>query len=294
VLKDFLETLIEHDYSGRVVGKLTVNSGDVGVGNRTFPTCACLGVAASGVEYSCPDCGRGPGSYVWAQSGDGAGSYPIIEILSSKNQLVGTLVIFDSPLASASTIQSQIAAGAIPSFETFGLAKLKSFGDLKSLRLGEFFDVEEILVADVRNFQDQARNFSTISIKDSAVTVVAFCEPMSKTDLARPANDMISDAPDSPRPRVLAVLSSSLGELAPVRDEYVIENWASQVLVWRTSMITTEITIENKPTSESSVSSSGEASEASQKQAFCTQCGEQLLRPGQKFCQMCGAQAPNP
>jgi hypothetical protein len=123
------------------------------------------------------------------------------------------------------------------------------------------------------------------------VSVIAFCEPMSKTDLARKYNDMLSDAPEAPRPRVLAVLSSSLAEPATFKDDYLIENWSSQVLIWRTSMITTEITSSNPVVSVPMETSSKEASISSTNQAFCSQCGVQSLKPNQKFCQTCGAPA---
>ena len=276
MLKDLLDGLIEADYSARIAGNLNVTSGDVGVGSAVFAKCACLGVSASGIEYSCGDCGREPGNYLWLQSGDGAGSYPVIEILSNSQELVGALVVFDSPLASSPTIQSQIATGQLSTFDSFGLAKLKVFGDLRALRFGELVAPEEILVADVRQFHDKSDDFSRIALTDAAV--IAFCEPMSKSDLARKDNDMLSDAPEAPRPRVLAVLSSSLAQLATVGEEYVVEDWSSQVLTWKTSMITTEIS------TELNASPSGSA-------AFCTQCGVQFLKPGQKFCQMCGAPA---
>ena len=276
MLRDLLDGLIADDYSARLAGNLRVTSGDVGVGSAVFAKCACLGVSLSGIEYSCGECGREVGNYLWVQSGDGAGSYPVVEIHSKSQELVGAFVIFDSPLASSPTIQNQIATGELSTLDSFGLDKLQGFGDLGSLRLGGLVASGEILLADVRGFHDKNNDFSRIAIWDA--TVIAFCEPMSKSDLARKDNDMLSDSPDSPRPRVLAVLSSSLAQLATVGEEYVVEDWASQVLTWKTSMITTEII------PEPNASPSGSA-------AFCTQCGVQLLRPGQKFCQMCGAPA---
>ena len=291
MLKDLLDGLIEADYSARIAGNLNVTSGDVGVGSAVFAKCACLGVSASGIDYFCGDCGREPRNYLWLQSGDGAGSYPVIEILSSSQELVGALMVFDSPLASSPTIQSQIATGQLSSFDSFGLAKLKAFGDLRALRLGELSDFQEILVADAQQFHDKNKNFSRFAIRDRPVTVIAFSEPMSKTDLARKDNDMLSDAPETPRPRVLAVLSSSLADPATFSEEYLIENWSSQVLTWRTSMITTEITSSNPVVSEPLETSSKEAFMSSDKPAFCTQCGVQFLRRDQKFCQTCGAPA---
>jgi hypothetical protein len=274
VLRDLIDGLIADGYSGRIAGHINVTSGDVGVGSALFAKCACLGVSVRGSEYSCGDCGREVGNYLWLQSGDGAGSYPVIEIHSKSQELVGAFVTFDSPLASSPTIQNQIATGQISTLDSFGLDKLQGFGDLGSLRLGGLVASGEILLADVRDFHDKNNDFSRFALRDA--TVIAFCEPMSKSDLARKDNDMLSDSPDSPRPRVLAVLSSSLSQLTTVGEEYVIEDWASQVLTWKTSMITTEIITENN------ASPSGTA-------AFCTQCGVRLLKPGQKFCQMCGA-----
>jgi hypothetical protein len=276
LLRNLLDGLIAEEYSARLAGNLKVTSGDVGVGSALFAKCACLGVSVRGSEYSCGDCGREIGNYLWLQSGDGAGSYPVIEIRSKSQELVGAFVVFDSPLASSPTIQNQIATGQLSAIDSFGLAKLKSFGDLRALRLGELIAPEEILVADVRQFHDKSDDFSRIALTDAAV--IAFCEPMSKSDLARKANDMLSDAPEAPRPRVLAVLSSSLAQLVTVGEEYVVEDWSSQVLTWRTSMINTEIVTETNAVPAGSA-------------AFCTQCGVQFLKPDQKFCQMCGAPA---
>ena len=200
-------------------------------------------------------------------------------------------MVFDSPLASSPTIQNQIATGQLSTFDSFGLAKLKAFGDLRALRLGELENFKEILVADALQFHDKNKDFSRFAIRGTPVSVIAFCEPMSKTDLARQENDMLSDAPEAPRPRVLAVLSSSLAEPAIFSEEYVVENWPGQVLTWRTSMITAEIPSSNPVVSETLETSSKEAFASSDKQAFCTQCGVQFLKPDQKFCQTCGAPA---
>jgi len=288
LLSNLLHALIEQDYSARIAGNLNVTSGDVGVGTALFAKCACLGVSATRIDYSCGDCGRGVGNYLWVQSGDGAGSYPVIEILSNSQELVGAFVVFDSPLASSPTIQNQIATGQLSTFDFFGLAKLKAFGDLRALRLGELADFKDILVADAQQFHDKNNHFTSFAIKDAPVTAIAFCEPISKTDLVRKDNDLISDAPESPRPRLLAVLSSSLAKQATLTDAYVIEDWSSQILTWRTSMITTEITSSNQVESEPIETGSEEASKFSHKETFCTQCGTQLLKPAQKFCQTCG------
>jgi hypothetical protein len=193
-------------------------------------------------------------------------------------------VVFDSALSSESTIQEQIASGEFPTSELFAWAKLKSFGELRALHLGTLLQANEVLISGVLGFHDQAQSTLKLPIKDNSFSVIAYSEPMGKTDSARSGNDMFTDMPDAPRPRVLAILPSSLSQLDLSGDEYVVDNWPSQILTWRTSMITTETPAGSSASTESS-SSDGS------RPAFCTQCGVQFLKVGQKFCQMCGAPA---
>jgi hypothetical protein len=288
---NFLDTLITHDYSARIVGDVLVKSGDIGIGSRSFPKCACLGVSSGGVEFSCQDCGRSPGNYIWSQAGDGAGSYPIIEIRSKSHQLVGALVVFDSILNSPMTLQAQITSGELPTLEDFGFARIKGFGELRSLKLGQLPDANQVLVSDVSKFDEQANGMLKVSLKEEAVSVFAFCEPMGKSDMARTDNSMVTDMPDSPRPRILAILASSLAELVSVSDEYLIEDWSRQVLTWRTSMITTDIPLSSSFPSTPRPTNPASESVTSGGAAFCTQCGAKFLKAGQKFCQSCGAGA---
>lgn len=285
---DFLDSLIEKECSGRIVDRLEVKSSDFGVGTRLFAKCDCLGVSASGIQYSCFSCGREPGNYIWSQSGDGAGHYPVIEILSGSNDLVAALVIFDSPLASSPTIQSEISSGNLPAMESFELTKLAGFGSLRALKLGNLDKAEEVLVGDVLKLNDQDKAFSTVSMK-GPLQVIAFCEPMDKTDLARPDNDMLTNMPDSPRPRILALISSSLEQLASIQEELIVENWPQQILAWRTSMVTTTVPMSSSFLFTPRPTAAPLESAASGGAAFCTQCGAKFLKTGQKFCQMCGA-----
>lgn len=291
---DFLELLIESRNYGRIVNRVSISSGDIGISTRLFAKCDCLGVSTSGVEYSCSNCGREPGKYLWAQSGDGAGHYPLIEIFSDSNEPLAALVIFDSPLASSSTIQLEISTGKLPTAGPFDLAKLARFGDLKALNLGRLESTEQVLVGDVLKLNDQDKLFASSNLKDGTLQLVAFCEPMGKTDLARPDNYMPTSMPDSPRPRIFAIISGSLRQTISTHDEITVDNWPEQIFAWRTSMVSTEIPVSSSfPFPPGSVASKGEL-QSPAGAAFCTQCGAQFLRIGQKFCQMCGVASAQP
>lgn len=290
MLSYLLDALTSRGFSGRIAGNVNITSGDVGIGSQSFGKCACLGVSSSGVEYACQDCGRTVGDYVWTQSGDGAGSYPVIEIQSPSKGIVGALVVLDSAIASSPTIQEQIAAGEIPESEPFALAKLRAFGQLRALHLGKLFQADEVLIADVLNFHNRAQRIMELTTKEDFLSVIAYSEPMGKTDSARIGNGMLTDMPDSPRPRVLAILPPSLSQLDLSGDEYVVDDWPSQILTWRTSMITVEIKDGDALGPISRAAGPSSASESASRK-FCTQCGTQLLKQAQKFCQMCGAPA---
>lgn len=290
MLSYLLDALTSKGFSGRVAGDVDITSGDIGIGSRFFQKCACLGVNTSNLQYVCENCGRTVGDYVWTQSGDGAGSYPVIEIQSPSKGIVGALVVLDSAIASSPTIQEQIAAGEIPESEPFALAKLRAFGQLRALHLGKLFQADEVLIADALDFHNRAQSIMGLTTKEDFLSVIAYSEPMGKTDSARSGNDMLTDMPNSPRPRVLAILPSSLSQLDLIGDEYVVENWPSQILAWRTSMITVEIKEGDALGPISRAAGPSSASESASRK-FCTQCGAQLLKQAQKFCQMCGAPA---
>jgi len=284
LLANFFGALASRGFSGRITGHVNVTSGDVGIGSQSFDKCACLGVANTGVEYDCEDCGRSVGKYVWTQSGDGAGSYPVIEIQSPSNEPIGALVVFDSALASNPTIQQQISSGELPTAEPFDFAELGAFGDLRALHLGILLEADEVLIADVLKFHDQAQRRLVLKTKDSSLTVIAYSEPMGKTDSAQNDFEMLTDNPNAPRPRVLAILPSSLSQLDLTKDEYSVDDWPRQILTWRTSRIATEI-----PEDDDLGRISRAAFSSSRK--FCTQCGAKFLKPDQNFCQMCGTPA---
>jgi hypothetical protein len=302
---DFLKTLISNDYSGRIVQYVSISSGDIGIGAKVFSRCACLGVSATGVAYTCTECGRDGRNYLWAQAGDGAGNYPIIEIRSTSQELVGLIVVFDSLLASNPTIQDLIASGALPTLEDFGFARVKGFGELRPLKLGTLLEAKHILVSDVLKYHELSIDGEAVMKLDgNTAAVIAFCEPMEKSDSARVDNQMKTNNPQTPRPRALAIISSSLEDLATISNEHVVENWPDLVLTWRTSMITTEEDLNDADShsnesldspsvqgneSQANDYNSGATLQSPTAKSFCGNCGNQYTEFEQNFCQSCGA-----
>jgi hypothetical protein len=191
---------------------------------------------------------------------------------------------------STSAIQEQIASGDFPADDYFEFSQLGAFGELRGLQLGKLLQADEVLIADALMFHNKLQSSLELEMKDSSITVIAYCEPLGQTDSAQNDIEMLTDKPDSPRPRVLAILSSALSPLDLSGDEYSVDNWSSQILTWRTSRIATEISECHDLGWISRATRSSNAS-ASSSRKFCTQCGVQFLKPDQKFCQMCGTAA---
>jgi hypothetical protein len=304
LFSEFLKNLTKHGFTARIVGELVVNTGDVGIGNKLFNKCSCMGVSATGVSYECQSCGRAPGNYFWMQSGDGAGEFPIIELRARSSELMGALVIFDSPYASSPTLQDQLAVGQLAAYEDFDLAKLRGFGELKTLDFGTLGNSGEIYISEVRKLHNQApTRYSLSQLNAGVVGVYAFCEPMGRSDDKRKGNPIKVSDPFAPRPRILAVMTTAMADQMKLSGQYLVEDWSSQVLVWRSSFVSTvseadsdseEAEAEQEVTpadlAKPSIGLNGGTSKvgSSTPGQFCIECGTRFANETAKFCSDCG------
>lgn len=304
MFSEFLKNLTKHGFSARIVGELVVETGDVGIGTKLFNKCSCMGISAIGVAYDCQSCGRAPGNYFWMQSGDGAGDYPIIELRSRSSELMGALVIFDSPFASSPTLQDQLAVGQLAAYEDFDLAKLRGFGELKTLDFGALENTGEVYISEVRKLHNQApTRYSLSQLNTGVVGVYAFCEPMGRSDDKRVDNPLKVSDPFAPRPRILAVMTAAMADQMKLSGQYLVEDWASQVLIWRSSFVSIVprldsgsegieaqkgVTLGNseKPTIGLKGGTSKIGSSAPGQ--FCIECGTRFPNETAKFCSDCG------
>jgi hypothetical protein len=289
MFSELLRQLSSHGFSGRIAGELIVSSGDVGIGNKVFPRCSCLGVSATGVSYQCTDCDRDFGNYFWLQSGDGAGNFPIIEIRTRSSELVGVLVVFDSEHVSNPSLQEQINRENLPAYEDFDLQKLKRFGDLKTLDFGLIQNPVEVYVSDVRELNRENQSIYSLSgVNSATLAVYAFCEPMGRSDDKRKDNPMKVVDPLAPRPRILGLFSPPASDQLKIQGQYPIEDWAKQILIWRTSLIDTVEPAEAMSESADEEVNSAPKPEVSES-STCTECGAIFSGPPTKFCGMCGS-----
>jgi hypothetical protein len=289
MFSELLRQLSSHGFSGRIAGGLAVSSGDVGVGNKLFPRCSCLGVSAKGVAYQCKDCGRDFGNYFWFQSGDGSGNFPVIEIRSRSSELVGVLVVFDSLLSSKPTLQEQILRENASPYEDFDLQKLKRFGDLKTLDFGQVKNTGNLYISDVRDHNlENPSIYSLAKVNSLNLGVYAFCEPMGRSDDKRKDNPMKVPEPLAPRPRILVVFSPPASDQLKLQGQYLIDDWPKHILLWRTSLIDSVEFSEAPTKSEDEKAASTPGAQTSEA-APCTDCGAILPGPPTKFCAMCGS-----
>jgi hypothetical protein len=285
MFSEFLESLALNNFSVRLAGKFRVHGGDIGVSTKLFKKCSCLGFSATGVEYTCQECGRFPGNYVWCQSGDGADEYPVFEIANSSEEVLGAIAVFDSQYASDSSIQSKIASGKLKETEPSELAALFTNWNLKALKLARLDDPSQLV------FGDASSTYIclTTSIQDDHATVFALSEPLGNADLAISKDIMSTEFPESPRPRVLAVLSDRLLRTVEITDLLEVEDWQSLIFAWRTSLISSPETRAMDSTFDSTDKKVSSTTKPEGKNmAKCKSCGE-TSPDAAKFCGSCGA-----
>jgi hypothetical protein len=126
---------------------------------------------------------------------------------------------------------------------------------------------------------------------------------MGRSDDKRKDNPIKVSDPFAPRPRILAVMTAAMADQMKLSGQYLVEDWSSQVLVWRTSYVSivalsdsdpeeTEAIEEVTPadSGKPTIGLKGGTSKigSSAPGQFCIECGTRFANDTAKFCSDCG------
>jgi len=138
--------LISAGYKFRVRGFFNVEGGQMGLSNKFHEWCDCMSMRPGPAE-NCESCGRTPGNYVSIAAGDGDGIYVVAEIVdnSSKEEVVGAMVVFDNQYQLANQVRTAIEQETVPKFP---LDLALSFAETRPLTLGPMVNTGTVLFAD--------------------------------------------------------------------------------------------------------------------------------------------------
>jgi hypothetical protein len=213
-------------------GIVNVEGGSIAASGRQFGYCEeCEVIDFEKLFFmNCDVCGRNRDNHFWINSGDGDGMYLVFAIATDTDEnseflkTIGFVVLFDSNYEFSKSAIEETIEDKDPQFN---VDYLQPFAKLESLELGSFRDMRTIWLSDTRKDTDSSDAQIQIRLDGEvpSVKVKAFCE--------RPGEGT-GPFPDfeSPRPRVLIGINSSVSDDFLTGSKIVIENEAQVLNEW--------------------------------------------------------------
>ncbi len=246
---------IESGYKFRVRGFFNVEGGQMGLSNKFHDWCDCMSMRPGPAE-NCDSCTRAPGNYVSIAAGDGDGIYVVAEIVdsSSKEQVVGAMVVFDNQFQIANEVRAAIEQETVPEYP---LELAFRFAEARPLTLGPLVNTGKALFADSGAGLNPRDAIVDVEIaKEKQLSVLAFVECVSTdpdewAERVAQAQGLDSDATHRSMvggivtgqhlfdslgieedyslppiiPRVIMLLDETASKCVNLDDQYFVEDW---------------------------------------------------------------------